>query len=364
MIRPGAVRTVARRLAQRVRPRPPASWRAIGARPGRVVAFSEPDYLGVTRSTRSFFADWIPLRERDLWRPGDARGLAEAVAASGCAAVVFSGFAPGYARAIEALGRRAPELPVFVLWHGNVLQNTEECSWRHLGEVVALARRGRIRRVGCFHAGLPALLERAGVSAAFVMNRPERIPARASTPRGDGRIHLGIWSAGESWRKNPHATIGAAALVERAVLSGLLDPRARAWAAMLGVTLGRVVDAPLPRERLEEELASAHCNLYVTLSECSPLLPLESLGVGAPCLIGPNSHLFREEGEAADALRRALIVERVDEPADIAAAIRRVVAMREEVIAAYRVWAPEQERRARAAMEALLERKLELPDAP
>jgi hypothetical protein len=33
-------------------------------------------------------------------------------------------------------------------------------------------------------------------------------------------------------------------------------------------------------------------NLYVTLSECSPMLPLESISMGVPVLVGPTTTFF------------------------------------------------------------------------
>lgn len=33
-------------------------------------------------------------------------------------------------------------------------------------------------------------------------------------------------------------------------------------------------------------------NLYVTFSECAPMLPLESYEAGVPCIMGNNNHYF------------------------------------------------------------------------
>jgi hypothetical protein len=93
-----------------------------------------------------------------------------------------------------------------------------------------------------------------------------------------------------------------------------------------------------------------HCNAYVTLSECSPLLPLESLSQGAPCLISATSHLFEE----SEILSEALIVKRFDDPLAIAAAVRAACERREEIVAAYRDYAGDYNARARAAAQDFL----------
>ena len=60
--------------------------------------------------------------------------------------------------------------------------------------------------------------------------------------------------------------------------------------------------------------------LYVTMSECAPMVPLESLAAGVPCLTGDNHGLFADFPE----LGRLLTVSREDDPWAIAAAIDTV----------------------------------------
>ena len=35
-------------------------------------------------------------------------------------------------------------------------------------------------------------------------------------------------------------------------------------------------------------------NLYVTFSECAPMLPIESFEVDVPCILGNNNHYFKK----------------------------------------------------------------------
>ena len=46
-------------------------------------------------------------------------------------------------------------------------------------------------------------------------------------------------------------------------------------------------------------------NLYVTFSECSPMLPLESLELEVPCITGNNHHYFKEN----NLLKKYLVIE-------------------------------------------------------
>ena len=61
---------------------------------------------------------------------------------------------------------------------------------------------------------------------------------------------------------------------------------------MIGVKL-EGLERPIPRNELIKRLANNDLNLYVTFSECAPMLPLESFEVGVPCLTGNNHHYFK-----------------------------------------------------------------------
>jgi glycosyltransferase involved in cell wall biosynthesis len=57
--------------------------------------------------------------------------------------------------------------------------------------------------------------------------------------------------------------------------------------------------------------------LYATISECAPMVPLESLALGVPCLTGDNHGLF----DGSPTLAQHLLISRTDDPWAIAEAI-------------------------------------------
>ena len=125
-----------------------------------------------------------------------------------------------------------------------------------------------------------------------------------------------------------------ASLVDNAVLSGVLNRRARQWCERIGVRLGVVSETALPHDELMACLPKMNCNLYVTMSECSPVLPLESLSVGVPCLVSATSHPFRE----SEFLVESLVVPRVDDVWEIARHIRRAIECRDAIVREYAIW--------------------------
>ena len=94
---------------------------------------------------------------------------------------------------------------------------------------------------------------------------------------------------------------------------------------------------PLPQDKMLDFLATMHVNLYVTMSECAPMTPLESLTAGSPCLIGPNSHYFEDN----DYLKERLVVNFPDKASVIHQYIIKCIDEREEIVNEYRKYAKE-----------------------
>jgi len=94
-----------------------------------------------------------------------------------------------------------------------------------------------------------------------------------------------------------------------------------------------------------------HLNLNVTLSECAPMVPLESLSLGVPCLLGPTSHYFEDH----EYLRSRLVVPMPDSAWSIGNLIAQALEERTEIIEAYRAYAPGYNQRAGDSLARFLE---------
>ena len=77
---------------------------------------------------------------------------------------------------------------------------------------------------------------------------------------------------------------------------------------------------------LLKRLSQTTVNMYVTYSECAPMLPLESFEMGVPCIIGNNCHYF--EGSE---LEEYLVVNNEEDPEEIAEKIRCEIYMYERL---------------------------------
>jgi hypothetical protein len=312
-----------------------------------VIAVAVDGYLGVTASTANLFAHTIaPPPDLEREQVGQ---LADLLMAGGSRHFVLSGWSPSrFELAYQLFSRGAR---VDGIWHGNYLQTSEDYGWEMFQRLIAFARDGVITKVGVVKAGMESWLEGLGVNSGLLLNFVPEIPAGPSAPE-EGGPHLGMWLAAEGYRKLPYAMIAGAGMIEGAVLAGSgASRRAIDFARFVGLDTTRLLTTSLPRSDVLKAISGTHLNLYVTQSESAPMLPLESLSLGVPCLIGPNSHLFADD----DFLSAALIVPYPDHAEVIARYIRLALRQRAEIVEAYRQYAPGYIERARRSVRMFVE---------
>ena len=123
------------------------------------------------------------------------------------------------------------------------------------------------------------------------------------------------------------------------------------FARLVGLKTQAHGDGLFGAEKLAKWMRLMHLNLYVTLSECCPMVPLESLSVGTPCLVGPNSHLFRDDRYLFD----RLVVPFPDSSESIYEKMLQALEERDDIVEAYRAYAPGYNERAKRSVEGFLD---------
>ncbi|HRK69708.1 MAG TPA: hypothetical protein PKY73_19350 [Hyphomonas sp.] len=252
-----------------------------------------------------------------------------------------------YERLVSALRRHSPTTRLFVVWHGNFMQLGERDNWHGLRMVLNWAKEGVIERVGFVKQGMAEVFSRQGVPTGYLLNYVRRIPDGPSEPM-QGGPHLGLWAVEPIWRKLPYTMIAAAALMPGAMLwAAGQNRRAEEVAALVGVPYQRLVDGPVAQTQMPRALARMHVNLYVTLSECAPMLPLESLSAGVPCLVGPSTQYFADE----PVLRNNLTVNVPDDARAIGASLSNALDNRPQIIETYKLFAQRYNRLAKENLD-------------
>lgn len=310
------------------------AWlRGVGPGAPTAVAVVEPEWRGVYSSTVNLFPACLGVL--DGLTKKSAQHVADLILQTGTSRVVFAELPPTYIHLLDALAHAPRKIDVYVTWYNSFMMSSER-SWKSLVGIKQLAAERRIKKIGFAKSGMADVFQRLGIPASFIVHAINKIPQAASTPLAGGP-HLGLTAVSLArWRKLPFAMLAAATEISGAVVHA-----AGATKFVEGFSRDLRLDArirnqPIPQAEMPQFLSSMHLNLYVTLSECCPMLPLESLAEGAPCLLGPNSHLFDDSAY----LHSRLVVDYPERNEVIAHYIRQALTERDDIIAAYRRWAP------------------------
>lgn len=310
----------------------------------RPLSINHPEWRGILASSKQLFGNIFTIAD-DLDRTR-ATYFARLICEAGCPSITIQGFPLSYVHLVKAIRKIAPSLPIFTIYHGNYLHTREDYDWRSFQAIKSLHDQGDIRRVGFIKQGMAEVMAAAGIHSAFVMNLVREIPQAPSQPLSGGP-HIGIWGQPDtSWKKPPYAMLAALKLIPGALGHVYnVSRRAQEYGDLLQVKAEFHLTG-VPPSAIAETMAQMHVNLYVTLTECAPMMPLESLAAGAPCLLGPTSHYFKDN----EYLFNCLVTPEPDNAQVIAAYTMRVLDERDHVIRSYQEYAPEYNRRALQAL--------------
>lgn len=307
--------------------------------PALPVAIYVPRWHGVAMSTKMLFEQSMPVPEGHATHPDDLTDedieeYARIIADAGIRHLVISGGDIFNLRIIDLVSRLVPDLRVDMLWHSNFLQMNEHHDWNLLRHWVAALEDGTITKIGVVKEGLENWFARLGIESVFI---PNVVPFDESKIKPTSvQDVVGIWLSGSSsYRKLPHTMLLALRNLPQLSLMGSgFDPQAQRMIQDLRLPFREISIDPLPQAQLHARMKKTAMSMYITISECSPMLPLESFAMGVPCLVGPSSHLFRRNA----VLNEALIVRKPHSVSEISDKILGILHRQEELVKEYIVY--------------------------
>ena len=305
---------------------PPAlsfgSWDQLPDADPRVIVVCHPDWRGVRTAAYSFGHPVVESADLEPW----GESLTAAMVENDVDVVVLHAFPPGSAEFLERAHRAG--IGTRVVLHSSMAQHGAEVGEAAVAdEVLRLSNDGVVDRVGFVKGGLAESYVALGHPVSYVPNRAPQLPEITPRDLGSG-LNVGVF-AEPFWRKNVVTQLGAVAMLDDATAHVMRRPR-------IGYLDGlRIVEhGEVPWEGFIDLQASTDLNLYVTLSECHPLSPVESYLSGVPALLSRTSSVFRDDQR----LWELTSVEVADDPSDIAAAARRLLANLEEAVTLAHRW--------------------------
>lgn len=267
-------------------------------------------------STQTLFEQCLPIPQEMDSHPDDLTGehieqYAEILLASGGRHFVISGGDLFNIPILHRVLQRDPGIRFDKLWHSNYLHMGQDHDWNILKHWLQELVDGNVHRIGVAKEGLENWFQGLGIDSVHIPNIVPVDTQKLKCTEIDDQV--GIWLS--HYRKVPYAMLMATKMLPGVMLNASgLDDIATQIISNLNIPFRHVYRQAIPRVTLEKEMKATGLTLYVTLSECSPMVPLESFALGVPCLVGPASHIFRDHEE----LRSRLVVEKPLSPKEIA----------------------------------------------
>lgn len=290
---------------------------------GKVLSVCHPDWRGVRAAAYSQGGPVLETSDAGA----HTREIIDGMAQAEMSVLVVQGFPPGSAELLKAAHQDG--LSTRVVLHSSMAQHAVDPGEAEVVEaVLGLSDDGVAHKVGFVKKGQAEAFTALGHPAHYVPNRtPQVDPFTAVSLEGSG-LHVGVF-AEPMWRKNLTTQLGAVALLPSA-RAHLMTMPTNAYLSNLDV----VEHGELPHDEFVQLQGSVDINLYVSLSECHPMSPLESYLAGVPCLMSRTSDLFRSDTR----LWELTTVGEVDNPSAIAAAATELLANGAEAVERAQAW--------------------------
>lgn len=303
---------------------------------GDYIVIHNPDWIGVTNATQELFPkNTLALEEISF--DSYLEKIAQLIINHRPRIVVFSGLAMGWqnlARKIKTLDK---SIKLKVIWHGGNSLNVESYDWAQLKEVFALYNEGVFSSIAFVKKSSAEFYQRRGYKTEFVMNnssiKKKDFSLDSSKTKNKKEVRIGLYGSSDRWVKNFYNQLSAASLVEGAVVDCIpLNHKTREFADIVKVNISGE-GGTVSRKELLNRMGKNDINLYVTYSECAPMIPLESFELGVPCITGNNHHYWENSK-----LKDFVVVDKVDDPIAIYEKIMMCLENREEVLRLYSEW--------------------------
>jgi hypothetical protein len=301
----------------------------------RVIQVCHPDWRGVRTATYAFRSPVVECDDLDYW----SDDLSDQITRLEIETVVIQGWPPGAARFAGLLAERG--IKVKCVLHSSPAQHGAEAGEAQVAdEVLTLGQTGTLAGVGMVKSGVAEAFRAAGHHVVHVPNRAPDVPPITRIDLGPG-LHVGVFAA-PFWRKNVVTQLLSLSLLDEAVGHVLEKPSV---GYLHGVDI--VEHGELPWPEFMALQGSVAVNLYVTLTECHPLSPIESYLLGVPCLLSRTSELFRDDR----VLWELTTIDMPDDPSAISKATTRLLEGENEALERARAWIDRGDDVARSAWE-------------
>lgn len=298
------------------------------------VALHNPNWLGVTSSTKALFKNTLAVEE--LYSKKVVDMLADKL--ENYKVVIFSGMVDGWENLMKELKNRNKKIKIKIVWHGGNALLSEKEDYKIFGKVLTLYKEDFIDQLVFVKKTMYECYKALGFNSYFLMNN-FTLKDKKNYPNkkdNDKKLRLGLYSSGTRWVKNTFNQISAVSLYKDAIVDCVAyNDKIYDFAMHHGIKL-EGSNKHMPQKELFKRMALNDVNVYATFTECAPMLPLESFELGVPCVTSNNHHYFK-----GTELEELTVVKEIDNIMAIKEKIDSCIKNRDKIMKLYKEWKKE-----------------------
>lgn len=297
-------------------------------------AIYNPECLGIMNSTKDLFENSMDMKE--LLNKKQIEAISDAIIETGVKYVIFSSITFGWKALVEKIKEKNSNIKIKFLWHGSHAMFVERDESYFLYSIIELMDRKIVDSIGFFKESMAEFYKEKGYNSYYVTNNVNNISVTNSNAfeKNEKHIYLGSYAAGDRWGKNTANQLSAAAMVDNAIVDVIpVTDLIKEFCHTIKLEINDENLKYLPRQELLNRMSLNDVNLYVTFTECSPVIPLESLELGVPCITG-NNHSYFKNSE----LEKYLVVKSEDDIDEIHEKIKLCLSEKENIMKLYSNW--------------------------
>lgn len=282
-----------------------------------VIALYSPYWSGVATSTASFFDEsslQYPYYKTEFPQVNEHQyleRLSELLAKSPeLKSVIMSGGTMLQMQLAKKIKDKNSNIKVFFGWHGSPAQWVDGPQYKTFGDWFNLYKDNIIDGVISFKPQLSDVLNEFNINSYSVCNYIIKSPVVNTLPAPENeRYTIGLFAAMFSWYKNPFPQLLAIGSISGCELvTNLALEKEKKWITEK-IKLVEL-NGNLNNKKFVELLSQLHVVSYVTNTECSPMIALEAVSVGTPCIVGPAGNIYKGNKK----LEHYLVEPEVDNP--------------------------------------------------
>lgn len=313
----------------------------------KYVIIYDPDVAEIKDiANRNFKQNILEIRQQHTKK--EAQMIAKQIIDAGKEKVIFNFYTKGWDDIISHLKKLNPKIKIKDIIYKSNAYLSNLYYWEIHNNLLDLYFKGLIDEFGFTNKSLYNFYKQKGYNSSLIFNNIniENKEEIIKNKNKHSDIKVGMYYNVDNFENNIFNGLSAVSLIENVSLDCIpLNYKISNIAKKYDITLSGNTNM-VSKEELYKKLSQNDINLYIPFTDTLCLLPLESLELGTPCIVGNSTSYF-----LGTKLEEYLVVKNVDDINEIYNKIKYVLENKEKILELYKQWRNEYIEKSKQSIE-------------